>query len=342
MSHKQLTSLEICAGAGGQALGLEEASFQHVAVVEIDEWASETLRRNRGKMGRHGKWNVLEMDVHELDGTQWRHKVDLFAGGVPCPPFSVAGKQLGSDDERDLFPQALRLINEIDPPAVLLENVKGLSQRRFESYRREIIQRLSAMGYSVYWKLLQAADYGVPQLRPRFILVALKQEYAPYFAWPQPSSTHTTVGEALLELMSKNGWQGAEKWAEGANKVAPTLVGGSKKHGGPDVGPTRAKAAWKELGIKGTSIAEDSPSADFTTDPNVDLPRLTVQMGGVIQGFPQDWMWAGGKTAQWRQLGNAFPPPVAKAVGTQIKQALNKRKPVSAAKPDNELLLELQ
>lgn len=342
MFQKHLTSLEICAGAGGQALGLEEASFQHVAVVEIDEWASETLRRNRGSEGRYGKWNVLEMDVHDLDGTPWRHKIDLFSGGVPCPPFSIAGNQLGADDDRDLFPQAMRLINEIDPPAVLLENVKGLSQRRFDPYRQEIIERLSVMGYTVFWKLLQAADYGVPQLRPRFILVALKHQYAPYFSWPEATGTQTTVGEALLKLMSKNGWRGAEKWAAGANKVAPTLVGGSKRHGGPDVGPTRVKAAWKELGVKGTSIAEDSPSVDFTTDPKVDMPRLTVQMGGVIQGFPHDWEWAGGKTAQWRQVGNAFPPPVAKAIGTQIKNALQKSKPNSGAEPDNKLQLELR
>ena len=325
MSYKKLTSLEICAGAGGQALGLEAAGFHHSAVVEIDEWAAETLRLNRGKKGPKGKWPVWEIDVKQFDGTPWKHKIDLFAGGVPCPPFSIAGKQLGAEDDRDLFPEALRLIREIDPPAVLLENVKGLGQKRFAEYRRSIILELEKMGYKVFWELLQSADYGVPQLRPRFILVALKTEFAEFFAWPSTVSRHTTVGDALLELMSENGWRGAEQWAKNANSVAPTLVGGSKKHGGPDVGPTRAKQAWKILGVKGTSIAEEAPPANFPTDPDAEMPRLTVRMGGVIQGFPKDWLWAGGKTAQWRQVGNAFPPPVAQAIGESIKRALRKR-----------------
>ncbi|AKE38911.1 DNA cytosine methyltransferase [Corynebacterium camporealensis] len=325
MANERFTSLEICAGAGGQALGLEQAGFHHAAVVEIDNWASQTLRDNRGEDGPLGPWDVMEMDVHDLDGYQWRDEIDLFAGGVPCPPFSIAGKQLGADDERDLFPQALRLVDEINPKAVMLENVKGLGQKRFDSYRNQIIEQLEGMGYTAFWKLLQAADFGVPQLRPRFILVAVKHEYEEFFTWPQHVPERTTVGEALGELMAENGWPGAKAWAKQANDIGPTLVGGSKKHGGPDVGPTRAREAWKKLGVKGSSIAPEAPSADFPTDPAEEMPRLTVKMGGVIQGFPQDWQWAGGKTAQWRQVGNAFPPPVARAIGAQIKKAICKQ-----------------
>ena len=325
MSNPQhLTSIEICAGAGGQALGLERAGFSHSLVVEIDNWAAETLRRNRGTNGPHGAWNVKEGDVHNIDGEAWKGQIDLFGGGVPCPPFSIAGKQLGADDERDLFPQALRLVEEINPRAVLLENVKGLGQKRFDKYRDGIIRRLNDLGYAVFWKLLQAADYGVPQLRPRFILVAVKREYQRYFAWPTTVDTRTTVGEALRHLMGANGWAGADSWAAQATSIAPTLVGGSKKHGGPDVGPTRAREAWKKMNVKGTSIAEEAPGPEFPIDHPAYMPRLTVAMGGVIQGFPEDWDWAGGKTAQWRQVGNAFPPPVAHAVGESIRNALNK------------------
>lgn len=99
-------------------------------------------------------------------------------------------------------------------------------------------------------------------------------------------------------------------------------MGGSKKHGGPDVGPSRAREAWKKLGVKGSSIAEEPPHEDFPVGDENNLPRLTVPMGGVIQGFPEDWQWAGGKTAQWRQVGNAFPPPVAAAIGRAIHKAL--------------------
>lgn len=267
------------------------------------------------------------MDVHDLDGSHWQGEIDLFAGGVPCPPFSIAGKQLGSDDERDLFPQALRLIKEIDPRAVMLENVKGLAQKRFDAYRAQILESLDEMGYTAFWDLFQAADFGVPQLRPRFILVALKKEIATEFEWPRPLGHKVTVGEALYPLMAERGWPGAEGWALSASSVAPTLVGGSKKHGGADVGPTRAKEAWRKLGVKGTSIAEEAPGPDFPIADPENLPRLTVRMGGVIQGFPDDWKWAGGKTAQWRQVGNAFPPPVAEAIGRSIKQVL--------ARPEN-------
>jgi DNA (cytosine-5)-methyltransferase 1 len=315
---KKLTSIEICAGAGGQALGLHQAGFKHVAAVEIDDYAVQTLRAN------HEDWNVIHQDLLSFDPSPYRG-VDLFAGGVPCPPFSVAGKQLGAEDDRDLFPRALELIKEVQPRAVLLENVKGLGQKRFETYRSSIISDLETEGYTVFWEHIQAADFSVPQLRPRFILVALQHEYAPFFAFPSPNKTRKTVGKALEKLMGANGWSGAKDWARQANKVAPTLVGGSKKHGGPDVGPTRAKTAWREMGVKGTSIAEEAPGPDFPADPDVELPRLTVQMGGVIQGFPSNWKWQGGKTAQWRQVGNAFPPPVAKAIGVRIAAALNKQ-----------------
>lgn len=317
-----LRSIEICAGAGGQALGLESAGFIHDAVVEIDNWAAETLRINREYSTEVDPWPIFEMDVHEFDISPWAGKVDLFAGGVPCPPFSIAGQQLGADDERDLFPRALELIAESNPRAVLLENVKGLSQRRFDGYRSQIIGRLNELGYHVFWKLVYAADFGVPQLRPRFILVALKADYSPFFAWPQPVPKQKTVGEAIGHLMSENGWLGAKEWAKAADTIAPTLVGGSKKHGGADVGPSRAREAWKKLGVKGSSIAESAPPRDFPVNDPENLPRLTVRMGGVIQGFPDDWKWAGGKTAQWRQVGNAFPPPVAKAIGESIASAL--------------------
>lgn len=323
-AEPRLTSVEICGGAGGQALGLEAAGFHHEAVIEIDDWAVKTLHANRGESGPLGKWNIIHADILDVDASKWHGQIDLFAGGVPCPPFSIAGKQLGPDDERDLFPRAIEMVREINPRAVMLENVRGLGQRRFDGYRAEIIRELRTLGYEVFWELLQAADFEVPQLRPRFILVALKQEYAEFFAWPAKSEKETTVGEALHHLMAQDGWPGADEWAQKANGVAPTLVGGSKKHGGPDVGPTRAKEAWRKFGIRGTSIADEPPTKDFPVNDPDNLPRLTVEMGGVIQGFPEEWQWAGGKTAQWRQVGNAFPPPVAQAVGESIARALRK------------------
>lgn len=319
-----LTSVEICAGAGGQALGLENAGFEHVAVVELEHEACETLRLNRSH------WKIIEDDVHNLDGRQFEG-VDLFAGGVPCPPFSMAGKQLGADDERDLFPEALRLVREIGPRAVLLENVRGLASARFDTYRAQVMDALHKMGYKTWWDLVHASDHGVPQLRPRFLLVAIKEEWAPYFRWPEPSKqVPPTVGDTLADLIQANGWPGAEAWQERAQAIAPTVVGGSKKHGGPDLGPTRARRAWAELGVDGLGVANDAPSLDFPAEA---MPKLTVRMVARIQGFPDSWQFSGRKTAAYRQVGNAFPPPVAEAIGIAIREALDKvRKP---AAPEN-------
>lgn len=318
----RLSSIELCAGAGGQALGLERAGFQHAAAFENDHWACETLRANRDNdlVPVEDRWNVREQDVLDIDGAEFSG-IDLVAGGVPCPPFSIAGKQLGSEDERDLFPKALEIVAAAKPKAVMLENVRGLSQPRFETYRNEVLKELEeVLGYRTHWGLIKSSDYGVPQLRPRFILIALTPEVDRFFDWPVGEVVPPTVGEKLGNLMADGGWPGAAEWAQRANRIAPTLVGGSKKHGGPDLGPTRARDAWKALGVKGSSIAEYPPSPDFPVD---DFPRLTVKMGSVLQGFPQDWKFQGGKTAAWRQVGNAFPPPVAEAFGRAISGAIS-------------------
>lgn len=304
-------SIEICAGAGGQALGLEQAGFEHLALVEIEAPACATLRKNRPH------WNVIEADVKTFHAHGYKN-IDLLAGGVPCPPFSVAGKQLGHDDERDLFPEALRLVKECNPKAVMLENVRGLFDPKFEEYRSHIRKQLEDMDYKCFWELIQANHYGVPQQRPRTILVALKEEYAPFFTWPiGVVAPPPTVGDVLYEEMASNGWEGASAWAEQANGIAPTIVGGSKKHGGADLGPTRARLAWEKLGVDGKGIVEEAPPKGFEGNP-----RLTVRMAGIIQGFPADWEFTGKKTPAYRQVGNAFPPPVAKAIGSAIKRAL--------------------
>ena len=307
-----LSVFEICAGAGGQAIGLEAAGWHHTAAVDNDPHACTTLRLNRPS------WRVIESDVAAVDGTQFRG-VDLLAGGLPCPPFSIAGEQLGPDDERDLFPQALRLIRESRPAAVMLENVRGFTTRRFEPYREWLFDELRGLGYEADWRLLVASDFGVPQLRPRFVLVALRPQHAKRFVWPGATREAPSVGEALGDLMAAGGWPGAAAWAKRADGIAPTIVGGSKKHGGPDLGPTRARQAWRTLGVDGLGLADAPPPAEMSEDF---VPRLTVPMVARLQGFPDGWAISGRKTAAYRQVGNAFPPPVARAVGRAIRRAL--------------------
>ncbi len=309
-----LTSLELCAGAGGQALGLEQAGFNHVVCVEMDKDCVQTLRLNRN-------WRVEQADINHFSGVPFRGQIDLLAGGLPCPPFSVAGKQLGELDERNLFPATFRLIDEIQPRAVLIENVKGLFAKSFDSYRNWIDNQFSALGYISRWKLFNACDFGVSQFRLRVLCVAIRVDLACDFEWPsQLHSVPPSVGETLFDLMASGGWIGASAWAERANRIGPTLVGGSKKHGGPDLGPTRAKLAWKELGVDGHGIANDVPDVNF-----LGHPKLTVRMAARLQGFPDDWQFYGRKTASYRQVGNAFPSPVAAAVGRQLVKALSKK-----------------
>jgi DNA (cytosine-5)-methyltransferase 1 len=324
-----LSVLEICAGAGGQSLGLEQAGFAHDVACEIDPDACETLRLNRPD------WNVLQSDVRNLDGKQYRG-IDLIAGGVPCPPFSIAGKQLGADDDRDLFPEAMRLVREAKPAAVMLENVRGLASAKFAPYRQSILDTLDDLGYASQWQVLNASEHGVPQLRPRFILAAVKRKHAKHWHWPEPVGSPQTVGEALYPLLVEYGWPGAQAFRQRANGIAPTLVGGSKRHGGPDLGPTRARAAWALLSVDGRGIANEPPGPD--TDPD-EMFRLTLEMAARVQGFPTDWIFSGRKTAAYRQIGNAFPPPVARAVGLSIKGALAGTSKITVPRPVQQRLL---
>ena len=380
-----LTSIEICAGAGGQAVGLHNAGFDHLALVEWDQHAVSTLRAN---VGRWPGWTPQKaqaldpMDVKEFltsdafQGLDLRgDTLDLFAGGVPCPPFSLAGKRLGEDDERDLFPEALNIIEKLTPKAVMIENVRGILEppEVFIEYRGRILDRLRRAGYTVpnvdtslspeaqdlemrkVWRRLDAKDFGVPQLRPRAILVAIREDFSKpgvnEFCWPLgvkgdeatvAESLKRTMRERCLPYWDKNKWgepakpgqrtgedvyndwlDAARKSAAAGRRVAPTLVGGSRKHGGADLGPTRAKRAWAAMGVDAMGVANDLKACD----PERDLfrengPMLTVEQAAIIQGFPRNWRFQGKKTAQYRQVGNAFPPPVAEAVGRAIAAVL--------------------
>lgn len=415
-SEHTLTSIEICAGAGGQAIGLHSAGFRHLALVEIDKHAVETLEEN--VKSRDGwEWerkycDIVSGDVKDFEpipdankeGGGLKKAVEFFggrplkrgelgllAGGVPCPPFSHAGKQLGKDDERDLFPRMLELVENLHPKAVMIENVRGIKDAKFEDYRTYIEARLQGgvakrpedgveerfdgLDYKVcMWDVLEAADFGVPQLRPRAILVAIRRDVLGDLAFvrPQPEKEKRKSVFKALEISMKERFQpyialgGAEgararqcydNWVREAQKaeenkgsgVAPTLVGGSKKHGGADLGPSRAKAAWAALGVSGMGVANGKKEGREKRDKSrlrdllgPDGPMLTVEQAALIQGFPEDWDFTGGKTAQYRQVGNAFPPPVAAAVASAIAAVLRqaherdeREKPASAVSGDS-------
>ena len=282
-----------------------------MGLVEIDQHACDTLKLNRPD------WNVIQQDIKSFSGRPYLG-VDLLSAGLPCPPFSRAGKQLGHADERNLFPEALRIVRECQPRVVMIENVRGILDAVFDDFRKKLKDDLAKLGYKSGWKLHNACDFGVPQLRPRAIMVGISRSYADFYRWPKGSlAPPRPVSEVLLDLMASRGWKGVRQWSKLANTIAPTLVGGSKKHGGPDLGPTRARKAWAALGVDGLGIANEPPARDF-----MGMPKLTLEMVALLQGFPPDWRFCGGKTSAYRQIGNAFPPPVAAAVGRQIAKCL--------------------
>lgn len=320
VTMKQLTSIEFCAGAGGQAIGLEQAGFTHELLVDNDADCCATLRLNRPH------WKVVCADMNVHDSTDLP-KVDLFAAGLPCPPFSVAGKQLGAADERNLFPAAIRLIAASRPRFVLIENVRGFLGPAFAEYRVQLARLFAEIGYEVDLALLNAKDFGLAQTRSRVAIVAARSGLLRHFSFPEGlDGKSADVGTALRDLMSANGWGGAQAWSERAVGPGPTIVGGSKKHGGPDLGPTRARAAWKAMGVNGGSIAEAAPDPGFEG-----APRLTCRMVARLQGFPDEWQFTGRKTAAYRQIGNAFPAPIARALGLAIQDAIRRAETAAMA-----------
>ena len=307
------TALELCAGAGGQALGLKRAGFTHVALVDNDEHACQTLTHNFPDA------RVVRADIRKLRKPERFKGIDLLAAGLPCPPFSVAGRQLGNADERNLFPTMFDIVRATRPKAVMIETVPGLLAPKFDACRAWICDQFDQLGYHVDMRLLDASDFGVPQRRQRVVIVALLNRHADVFRWPKAlDHSAPTVGMALQDLMAENGWRGAAAWAKRANDVAPTIVGSTKKHGGADLGPARSRAAWAKLSVEGKSLADAAPDKNFTG-----MPRLTVPMVARLQGFPDTWQFVGKKTNAYREVGNAFPPAVAHAVASQIMKALS-------------------
>jgi site-specific DNA-cytosine methylase len=310
---KKPSVLEICAGGGGQALGLEAAGFHHAGLVEIDPDAAATLRANGSN------WPVIEADLRGLDLAAYEG-VDLLAGGVPCQPYSPAGERLGAYDERDLFPEALRLIRELKPKAVLLENVTGALHAANSVNRLRILSELARLGYDAEWRILEGPDFGLPQKRRRAILVGFQPGIMHRFRWPSPLPTPApTVGEALRDLMGAQSWPHVEAWVKAASGYAPTLIGGSQKKKGIDLAQENSRESWTKIGVNPSGRAKAAPGPDAPADHQ---PKLTLAMMARIQDFPDEWKFQGSDLQAFRQIANAFPPCMAQAVGASIMRAL--------------------
>ncbi|MFE9171563.1 DUF6339 family protein [Streptomyces kebangsaanensis] len=317
IGSERFRSLEICAGSGAQALGLERAGFDPVLLIDAKADACFTIDLNRPA------WDIVNIDLLQFRPSMRPEVlgVDLVSGGLPRVKSQAPTGRIADTEEHRVLRAAVNLACEVGPKAVLLENLPELvDSPDLKSDRAWIENELWQAGLRSSWRVLNATDFGVPQNRNSGFLVALKDPYFARFNWPVPSGVPApTVGQVLGPSMSARGWPGAQTWIKKADRIAPALVGGSDKRGGADLGPTGSKKAWAGLGVNGNSLGDEEPGPDFPIDGE---PKLTVEQAAMIQAFPADWRLAGGKTSRYRQVGNAMPPPLATAVGLAIAAAL--------------------
>ncbi len=325
---ERLRCLVVCAGAGGLALGLEQAGFDPVLLLDNRSVACETLRLNRPG------WNVVEADLLDFDPVdhQETYDVDLLAGGLPRVKASAATGREDSDEEIRILESTIMLMHGVQPRALLIENVPDLvSKPAYGPIRTYVTTELEHLGYRHRWFVLNAMDHGVPQDRKQGVLVAFKNDAVDGFVTPTPGTEPPlTVGEALGASMATRGWPHAAAWAAQADRVAPTLVGGSWNRGGADLGPTGSKRAWARMRVNGGTVADRVPGPDFPWDLSLGIKGmvpLTVEQTARLQGFPDDWSFAGRKTARYRQVGHASPPPVGRVLGLSIRGALSTGRP---------------
>ncbi|MFD8996801.1 DNA cytosine methyltransferase [Streptomyces abikoensis] len=304
---------------------MEQAGFDPLALIDKDPDSCATLRAN--KEG----WNVLKADLLTFDPAEhpYLYDVDLMAAGLPRVRSLTGGKKLPQDLEaHDLLKATIYLAHAVQPRALLIENVADLVESgHLVDLRTFVREELEHLGYELHRAVLDASDFGVPQERKQGFFVALRKEYSGRFQWPEPLVGEApTVGDVLRASMAARGWPHASDWAARAARPAPTIVGGSRNRGGPDLGQSGSKTAWERLGVNGNSLGESVPAQDFPWPPESEdrklLPKLTIPQVAVLQAFPPGWELKGNKTSRYCQIGHASPPPVAAAVGRAIAAAL--------------------
>lgn len=334
---RDYTSIELFAGGGGLALGMEKAGFKHVLLNEFDTSACNTLRVNRPE------WNVLEGDVRHVDFTPLRDKIDFLSGGFPCQAFSFAGKQGGFEDVRGtLFFELARAVKEIQPKVFMGENVKGLLSHDNGKTFATIRNIIEELGYTlVPPKVLKAIMYQVPQKRERIILIAIRNDIAKnvMFHWPSPYNRILTLKDALFksvifdsDVPESEGARYPEKkrevlelvpqggdWRNLPANIAQEYLGGSWLLGGGKTGMARR-------------LSLDEPSLTLTCSPAqkqterchpLETRPLTVREYARIQTFPDNWLFQGTMSERYKQIGNAVPVNLAWAIGRSLIRLMN-------------------
>lgn len=334
---RQYKLLELFAGTGGLAIGMEKAGFKSVLLNEIDKHACQTLRHNRPN------WNVLEGDIAQIDFSKYRDSIDILSGGFPCQAFSYAGKKLGFEDARGtLFFEFARAVNETNPKIFFAENVRGLLKHENGMTLQAIKNVIDELGYKlVEPRVLKAVFYKVPQKRERLFLVCIRKDIAPFveFMWPSPFSRIMTLEDALkagelydtdvpvsegqnypkrkeeiLSLVPPGGY-----WRDLPLTIQKEYMKKSFFLGGGKTGMAR-RLAWNEPSLTLTC----SPAQKQTERCHPEETRpLTVREYARVQTFPDSWEFCGSLTAKYRQIGNAVPVNLAHAIGRSLVHLLN-------------------
>ena len=318
MSKKKYTSIELFAGAGGLALGLEQAGLNHVLLNEFDSDACKTLRLNRPH------WNVVEGDIHNVDFTPYKD-VDVVTGGFPCQAFSYVGKRLGFEDARGtLFFEFARCVKETNPLICVGENVRGLLTHDNGKTLEGMINVLDELGYRVVpVQYLSAIHYKVPQKRERLILVGIRKDIPIDFVYPSPSNKIYTLRDALkkgalydCDVPKSEGQEYSEKKKYYLSMIPPggywkdlpteelkkEYLKGSYNLGGGKTGMAR-RISWDEPCLTLTC----SPSQNQTERCHPDETRpFTVREYARIQTFPDEWVFSGSLSNQYKQIGNVY------------------------------------
>jgi DNA (cytosine-5)-methyltransferase 1 len=332
-AKRDYTSVELFAGAGGLALGLEMAGFHVQGLVEIDKFATKTLSMNRPN------WNVIEEDIVKVATEGMRKylskelEIDFISGGYPCQAFSYAGHKLGLEDVRGtMFYYFAQIIDEIKPKVFLAENVRGLISHDGGKTLKTMVNIYENLGYRITWHLVKANDYNVAQKRERVIIVGIRNDYDVEYMLPKPYEYKPVLRDALknvpksigeqyplkkrkvLELVPPGGY-----WRDLPEEIAKEYMGKSFYSGGGRTGMAR-RISWDEPCLTLTC----SPAQKQTERCHPDETRpFTVREYARIQSFPDEWEFAGSMGQQYKQIGNAVPVELAKAIGLSIIHVLN-------------------
>ncbi|WP_419724819.1 DNA (cytosine-5-)-methyltransferase [Terrisporobacter petrolearius] len=336
VANRQYTCVELFAGAGGLALGLDEAGFEDVGLIEWDKYACDTLRLNRPD------WNVIQGDVVEIAENGIRSyinkdvEVDLLSGGYPCQAFSYAGKKLGLEDVRGtMFYYYAKILEDLMPKVFLAENVRGLVSHDNGKTLQTMIDVFTDMGYNVRYEILKAINYDVAQKRERVIIIGTRKDLPEKidFKFPKPFDHIPTLRDALKDVPQSEGAKYPDKkkqvldlvppggcWIDLPEEIAKDYMGKSYYSGGGKRGMAR-RISWDEPCLTLTC----SPAQKQTERCHPDETRpFTTREYARIQSFPDEWMFSGSMSQVYKQIGNAVPVKLGKAVGLSIVEYLNK------------------